>query len=405
MIKNTFYILLVLVCSVLMLNAQSINFKNATIIVASSVPSPMKETAARMLTEEIAKRTNLTLKTIAAWPKTNALTVALVLSSDRELLGKTIPTRTDKSGAEYKAEGFRVVSETNDKGGVVWIIGADARGILFGSGWLLRKLQLSLGGAQLEGNVDIATSPAYPIRGHQLGYRHTANSYDAWSVAQYEQYFRELAIFGTNAVEGIPFHEDEKPNPHFKIPASEMRVKMGELCQLYDMDYWVWTPVTFELTDKEKRVAELKLHEDFYKKCPRLDHIFVPGGDPGDNHPREVMPFLKDLHQILVKYHPKAKIWISLQGFSVEQVDYFYDYLAENNPDWLQGVVSGPSSPPMAETRYRLPKKYQHRQYPDITHNVRCEFPVRGWDQAFALTLGREASNPRPYAFAEIGFI
>lgn len=402
MIKNTFYILLVLVCSVLMLNAQSINFKNATIIVASSVPSPMKETAARMLTEEIAKRTNLTLKTVAAWPKTNALTVALVLSSDRELLGKTIPTRTDKSGAEYKAEGFRVVSETNDKGGVVWIIGADARGILFGSGWLLRKLQLSLGGAQLEGNVDIATSPAYPIRGHQLGYRHTANSYDAWSVAQYEQYFRELAIFGTNAVEGIPFHEDEKPNPHFKIPASEMRVKMGELCQLYDMDYWVWTPVTFELTDKEKRVAELKLHEDFYKKCPRLDHIFVPGGDPGDNHPREVMPFLKDLHQILTKYHPKAKIWISLQGFSVEQVDYFYDYLAENNPDWLQGVVSGPSSPPMAETRYRLPKKYQHRQYPDITHNVRCEFPVRGWDQAYALTLGREAPNPRPYAFAEI---
>ncbi len=402
MIKNTFYILLVLVCSVLMLNAQSINFKNATIIVASSVPSPMKETAARMLTEEIAKRTNLTLKTIAAWPKTNALTVALVLSSDRELLGKSIPARTDKSSAEYQAEGFRVVSETNDKGGVVWIIGADVRGVLFGTGWLLRKLHLSASVAELVGPVDFVTSPVYPIRGHQLGYRHTANSYDAWTVAQYEQYFRELAIFGTNAVEGIPFHEDEKPNPHFKIPASEMRVKMGELCQLYDMDYWVWTPVTFELTDKEKRVAELKLHEDFYKKCPRLDHIFVPGGDPGDNHPREVMPFLKDLHQILTKYHPKAKIWISLQGFSVEQVDYFYDYLAENNPDWLQGVVSGPSSPPMAETRYRLPKKYQHRQYPDITHNVRCEFPVRGWDQAYALTLGREAPNPRPYAFAEI---
>lgn len=402
MIKNTFYILLVLVCSVLMLNAQSINFKNATIIVASSVPSPMKETTARMLTEEIAKRTNLTLKTVAAWPKTNALTVALVLSSDRELLEKTIPTRTDKNGAEYKAEGFRVVSETNDKGRVVWIIGADVRGVLFGTGWLLRKLHLSASVAELAGPVDFATSPVYPIRGHQLGYRHTANSYDAWTVAQYEQYFRELAIFGTNAVEGIPFHEDEKPNPHFKIPASEMRVKMGELCQLYDMDYWVWTPVTFELTDNEKRVAELKLHEDFYKQCPRLDHIFVPGGDPGDNHPREVMPFLKDLHQILTKYHPKAKIWISLQGFSVEQVDYFYHYLAENNPDWLQGVVSGPSSPPMAETRYRLPKKYQHRQYPDITHNVRCEFPVRGWDQAYALTLGREAPNPRPYAFAEI---
>jgi len=396
--KTTFNLLLFLLCSAVTLYAQPISLKNGSVLVAPSVPSPMKETAARMLAEEIAKRTNLTLKTATAWPKTNAITVALVLASDRELLGKTIPARTEKSSAEYQSEGFRVVSEAN----VLWVIGADARGVLFGTGWLLRKLQLSNVVAQLDSKVDFASSPAYPIRGHQLGYRHTANSYDAWTVAQYEQYFRELAIFGTNAIEGIPFHEDEKPNPHFKIPASEMRVKMGALCQLYDMDYWVWTPVTFELTDKEKRAAELKLHEEFYKNCPRLDHIFVPGGDPGDNHPSEVMPFLKDLHQILTKYHPKAKIWISLQGFSVEQTDYFYRYLAENNPDWLQGVVSGPGSPPMAETRFRLPKKYQHREYPDITHNVRCEFPVRGWDQAYALTLGREASNPRPYAFAEI---
>jgi hypothetical protein len=400
--KNILVFVFLLVSVLPTLSAQPINLKNGFVIVAPSVSAPMRETAARMLTEEIVKRTSLTLKTTTAWPKTNSVTIALVLAADRELLGKSIPARTDKSSAEYQAEGFRVVSETNDKGGVVWIIGADVRGVLFGTGWLLRKLHLSAGVAELAGPVDFVTSPVYPIRGHQLGYRHTANSYDAWSVAQYEQYFRELAIFGTNAVEGIPFHEDEKPNPHFKIPASEMRVKMGELCQLYDMDYWVWAPVTFELTDKEKRVAELKLHEDFYKKCPRLDHIFVPGGDPGDNHPREVMPFLKDLHQILTKYHPKAKIWISLQGFSVEQTDYFYRYLAENNPDWVQGVVSGPGSPPMAETRFRLPKKYQHRQYPDITHNVRCEFPVRGWDQAYALTLGREASNPRPYAFAEI---
>lgn len=396
--RNIFSVLALIICCSLVSNAQPIHLKNATVLVAPSVPSPMRETAVRVLTEEIAKRTNITLKTAPNWPKTNAVTIALVLSNDRALMGKTIPVRNDKSEAEYQAEGFRVVSDVN----VLWVIAADARGVLFGTGWLLRKLQMATGIVQLDEKVDVASAPAYPIRGHQLGYRHTANSYDAWSVAQYEQYFRELAIFGTNAVEGIPFHEDEKPNPHFKIPASEMRIKMGELCQQYDMDYWVWTPVTFELTDKEKRAAELKIHEDFYKKCSRLDHIFVPGGDPGDNQPSEVLPFLKDLHQILTKYHPKAKIWISLQGFSVEQIDYFYRYLADNNPDWLQGVVSGPSSPPMAETRFRLPKKYQHREYPDITHNVRCEFPVRGWDQAYALTLGREASNPRPYAFAQI---
>lgn len=395
--QRTFLLLIAVLGGMLTPYAQSLSLKNATILVSPSVLVPMRETAPRVLIEEINKRTQLLLKPAMAWPKTG-VTVAMALSSDRELFGKALPARKAGNSAETRAEGFRVVVD----GQTLWIIGADARGVLFGTGWVLRHLEMSAGNVLLAATTDVATSPAYPIRGHQLGYRHTANSYDAWTVEQYDQYFRELAIFGTNAVEGIPFHEDEKPNPHFKIPASEMRVKMGELCQQYDLDYWVWTPVTFELTDVDKRAAELRLHEEFYKKCPRLDHIFVPGGDPGDNHPRLVLPFLKELHQLLVKYHPKGKIWVSLQGFSVEQTDYFYRYLAENSPDWLQGVVSGPGSPPMAETRFRLPKKYQHRQYPDITHNVRCEFPVRGWDQAYALTLGREASNPRPYAFSEI---
>lgn len=382
--------------------AQTVTIKNANIAASGSIPSPVRETTMRMLKEEIQKRTSIGLKQVSAQPKPNEFTIALVLAGDKNWQGKTIPVGTDKTGPEFKPEGFRIVSEFTDKGGILWVIGADARGVLFGAGWVLRKGIFAPKSVQLDQKINIASSPAYPIRGHQLGYRHTANSYDAWTVAQFEQYIRELAIFGSNAVEGIPFHEDENPSPHFKISAAKMRVKISEICKAYDQDYWVWTPVTFDLHDTKKRSDELKIHEDFYKECVRLDHIFVPGGDPGDNHPREVLPFLKELHERLVKYHPKAKIWLSLQGFSVEQVDYFYQYLKDNKPTWLQGVVSGPGSPSMAETRYRLPKNYQHREYPDLTHNVRCEFPVRQWDQAYALTLGREACNPRPYEFAAV---
>lgn len=380
------------------LTAQPISLKNAVILVSPSVPSPMRTTAPQMLTEEIAKRTSATLKQVQNWPNAKTVTIALAMVSDKDVAGKTVPHRTVADAPEQKTEGFRVVYEGN----TLWILGADARGILFGSGWLLRNLRMDSKKMELTGPVEVASAPAYPIRGHQLGYRTTANSYDAWTVAQYEQYYRDLAIFGTNAVEGIPFHEGEAKSPHFPVPPKEMQVRMSELCQKYDMDYWVWTPATFELTDKAHRQAELERHEAFYRACPRLDHIFFPGGDPGHNHPREVMAFLKDLHGKLVQYHPKGKIWISLQGFDTEQIDYFYNYLAEHKPSWLQGVVSGPGSPPMAETRFRLPKNYQHREYPDITHNVRCEFPVERWDQAYALTLGREAINPRPFFFAEI---
>lgn len=382
--------------------AQPIQLKQAVMLVSSSIALPMRETAPRMLREEIQKRTGVVVSQQSGWPKNGATRVALVLATDKELLGVAVPVPNANDRPEQKPEGFRVVSETTSAGTTIWVIGADSRGILFGAGWLLRNLRMDKKAIVLNAPVDVAVAPAYPIRGHQLGYRHTANSYDAWTVAQFEQYIRDLAIFGTNAIEGIPFHEDEKPSPHFKIPAADMRVKMSEICQAYDLDYWVWTPATFDLTDARKRQAELAQYEALCKACPRLDDIFFPGGDPGDNHPKEVMPFLKDVHDILVKYHPKANVWISLQGFNVEQVDYFYRYLAHTKPDWLAGVVYGPGSPPLAETRYRLPKQYQLRQYPDITHTVRCEFPVERWDQAYALTLGREASNPRPYFYARV---
>lgn len=383
-------------------NAQTVNLKNAVIQVSSNIPLPMRETAEMVLSEEIYKRTNLPIKKTAVWPKAGTPTIALILSSDLELNGRPSPVRRDDNSPEFKKEGYRILTEVSDKGNVIWIIGADARGILFGSGWLLRNLRMDKNILQLDKKGDYASAPAYPIRGHQLGYRHTANTYDAWTVGQYDQYIRELAIFGSNAVEGIPFQESNAASPHFKIPAAEMNIRMSEICRKYDMDYWVWTPATFELKNQIERKEELEKHEAFYKACPRLDHIFFPGGDPGDNHPSEVLPFLRELQGLLVKYHPKAKMWISLQGFNVEQVDYFYKYLDTEKPTWLQGVVSGPGSPPMAETRYRLPKQYQHREYPDITHSVRCEFPVEKFDQAYALTLGRESVNPRPYAFARI---
>jgi hypothetical protein len=130
--------------------------------------------------------------------------------------------------------------------------------------------------------------------------------------------------------------------------------------------------------------------------------VFYPGGDPGENHPADVMPFLEEMTTILHKYHPQATMWISLQGFDEEKVKYFFDYLNGKSPDWLTGVVNGPSSPPIKLERELLPKKYKLRSYPDVTHTVRCQFPVKKWDQSFALTEGREISNPQPLYYADI---
>jgi hypothetical protein len=52
--------------------------------------------------------------------------------------------------------------------------------------------------------------------------------------------------------------------------------------------------------------------------------------------------------------------------------------------------------------RARLDPRYRLRDYPDISHTVRSQFPVPNWDPAFALTLGREPVNPRPVFYARL---
>ena len=94
----------------------------------------------------------------------------------------------------------------------------------------------------------MATAPRYAIRGHQLGYRQHSNTYDGWDVRHYEQYIRELAMFGANSVENIPF-QDTRVSPLFTLPRDQMNVAISEICARYDLDYWIWTPIDFDLND------------------------------------------------------------------------------------------------------------------------------------------------------------
>lgn len=302
-----------------------------------------------------------------------------------------------------KPEGFvlDVSGEIEAGRPVVWVVGADPRGVLFGVGKLLRTLEMAKGRVALDAGTSVATSPAYPIRGHQLGYRERANSWDAWDERQFERYIRELAIFGANCVENIPF-QGAPSGPLMKRPRKEMNVRMSAICQRYGLDYWLWVPADFDLTDSVRRARALEEHEALYRACPRLDAIFVPGGDPGENEPEHLLPFLKDLAGLLARSHPRAKVWLSLQGFRPDRAEEVYRYLDAEKPEWFGGMVCGPSSPPLAQTRKRLDPRYPIRHYPDLTHNVRAQFPVPWWDPALAGTLGREAINPRPLQFAAL---
>jgi hypothetical protein len=400
MLRIASLICLLLLCG-LSLFGETVNLTNAVLLVRPGSLPNAERTAAAVLREELEKRTGIRLATVTYWPPGKPV-IAITSAHDVAAWGRRIPIREGEDLPEVRPEGYRLFVEAK-KGAnpVVWVLGADARGMLFGVGQLLRRIDWARGKLKIADSLDISTAPAYAIRGHQLGYRAQANSYDAWSPAEFEQYIRELTFFGVNSIEGIPF-QDDRPTPVMKFSRREMNRAIGEICDRYGLDYWVWTPADFDLRDAQRRNQELARYDEFFRDTPTLTGVFFPGGDPGQNPPELVLPFLEDTAKLLRPVHPDAKIWISLQWFTKPQVDEIFDYIDRSFPQWFGGLVAGPSGPPVPATRLRLAKRYGLRLYPDLTHNVRCEFEVPDWDEAYALTLGREAVNPRPAEFAGI---
>jgi hypothetical protein len=68
-------------------------------------------------------------------------------------------------------------------------------------------------------------------------HRPRTNSFDGWTVALWEQYLRDLAVFGCNAVELIPPRADDAADsPHFPLPPLRMMAEVSRLADEYGLD-------------------------------------------------------------------------------------------------------------------------------------------------------------------------
>jgi hypothetical protein len=340
---------------------------------------PLEKKAAAMLVEEVARRGWVEWRVADAPPVDNSPLIKIQRGNG-------------------PAEGYRLQARLDGTRATVVITGNDPRGALYGAGGLLRALDIARERVTLPRTLDVTTAPGLALRGHQLGYRPKTNSYDGWNVAQWEQYIRDLAVFGTNAIELIPPRSDDDPDsPHFPLPPGRMMREMSRIANDYGMDVWVWYPaMERDNADPKTIEKELAAWAAVIDSLPRVDAIFVPGGDPGNTPPAVLLKFLEQQAANLRRHHPKLQMWVSPQGFDETRMAEFYSLLAAE-PRWLTGVVHGPQvRDPIATLRRRVPSRYPIRNYPDITHSLHCQFPVPDWDPAFALTLGRETINPRP---------
>lgn len=369
------------------------------VVVAPHALSQRERKAVQVLTEEVEKRTEI------RWPVVERLTPdssrAVVVGSYQALKRLDLPLFP--AGVQpTNPEGYRLHATARSGSTVVLVSGSGERGALYGVGGLLRRLRMSKGQVGLDGPLDVATAPKYKLRGHQLGYRPKTNAYDAWNVPMWDQYLRDLSVFGTNAIELIPPRSDDEPNsPHFTLPPMQMMVEMSRLADEYGLDVWIWYPA-MDRDYSNPTTVEFALREwgEIFKALPRIDAVFVPGGDPGDTEPKALMALLEKQTENLHRYHPRAQMWMSPQSFDEGWMNEFFAITA-GRPDWLSGVVYGPQTR-MGISALRKRLRYPIRLYPDVTHSVECQFPAPDWDLAYALTEGREVINPRPRGYADI---
>ncbi len=159
--------------------AQQKDFTNAVIFTPEEGNVQLQE-AATVLRDVIREHTSISMPILHEISNDNKPIIFICIDKKESAIPKQYLIALSKLSSTKK-DGYKISLLQNKQ--TILVAGNDERGALYGVGYLLRKMELKPGQILAPGNINISSSPAYPIRGHQLGYRPKTNAYDAWSVA------------------------------------------------------------------------------------------------------------------------------------------------------------------------------------------------------------------------------
>ncbi len=293
----------------------------------------------------------------------------------------------------------------NQDGNSLTITALGIRGLIFGYSYFLRKTEYNGKTVTLIKNISGEYTPDKRIRGHQLGYRSCPNTYDAWDIENYRRYYRDIMMFGCNTCEHIPSEKDEaSTNPLMKYKQNDLLVMATAMADEFDLDVSIWCPNHDGETDEQAVTVRRKLVE----MTPRINAFFPPGGDPGEMEAKDFVDRCVLISKTIKAVKPDIGMWPSAQQ-PHSMPDWGNELIEalKNQPDEIDGIITGPNRAfQLDELRRKVPMKYPIRLYPDITHNVRCEYPVHfnrdDWHYSLTTALSRECINPRPTEYRTI---
>src|SRR4051812_32807873 len=133
--------------------------------------------ACSVLVEEVDRRCGLTWSVRSGATPAAGVTIYAATRANWKSLGPR-PAAVAQISTGLKPEGYMIQTGTDSQGQWIAIAGADERGLLFGVGKMLQSMAFRRQHAEVDSRrLNVSSSPKYPLRGHQLGYRPKTNAY------------------------------------------------------------------------------------------------------------------------------------------------------------------------------------------------------------------------------------
>ncbi len=348
-----------------------------------------------------------------------------------------LPGRTN-----HAPEGFAVKSLGTPEGPLVLAVGADARGVLYAAGEVLRRFRY---GPDFVTTADysVTEAPAFRFRGfsaNQGGTMMKITKARSWTEGEIRGVVLEYALAGANtfyaADNGGPFYDFMKsfglmtttgarPNQLFGRHPKEWNAGGREP---WEGAQWVCPSIP------EARAALLAQWDKDFSQ--RADHEVMRfyAGDPGGCADSRCRPwgktFIKlceEMAAIWLKYHPKSIVLIANQGLDNAGERAIFDYYQEKPRVWSYGIAYGPGSNPMsryfrrelrndlfvypgkgpvdrylAEMLHELPMDQHIMHYSDITHWIRSQYQIDHPEPNIVKAYNRRMFHARPKAMYRI---
>lgn len=260
-------------------------------------------------------------------------------------------------------EGFLVQTVTNSPGNLLLVAGVDERGVLYGTGEVLRHMHGRGRRIGFPEKLSARGAPAFEIRGTQFGQSGVALQrarVRPWTEADRRRAVLDYALAGLNTVEiGAGTQADDsfhrllqsfglKTLAHYSANAgagppewraAESIGRQGYLCP----------------SVPEARAALIQQCEEKFRNAAPVDYVRFSGGDGGgcecdrcDPYGGTFIRLCEDLAAAVHKHHPRAQIFVTTQKFDNDDDAAIFAYLREKPRPWLRALCYGPGSDAMS---------------------------------------------------------